>query len=88
MAVRPMSPFGRLVRLVVNTVLVGSGGVLTFYDNASAASGTVLYTLPVASTAFNVIGTVITLDLPATAGIYVANPSGTITAGAVTVAYS
>jgi hypothetical protein len=79
---------GRALKLIVTTALAGSGGVLSLYDNASAASGTVLYSLPVATSAINVAGSVVTIDLPAANGIYLANPSGTITSGAVTIGYS
>jgi len=79
---------GRVLKLVVTTALAGSGGVLSLYDSVSAASGTLLYSLPVATTALNVAGTVITIDLPAVSGVYLSNPSGTITSGAVTIGYS
>ncbi len=79
---------GRLLKIVVTTALAGSGGVLSFWDNASAGSGTLLYSLPVATTALNVAGSMISVDLPAVNGIYVTNASGTITAGAVTIGYS
>jgi hypothetical protein len=76
---------GRLAKVSVTTALVGAGGTLVFWDNASAASGTPLYVLP---TATGVLGYVASIDLPALVGIYMTNPSGTITAGAVTVGYS
>jgi hypothetical protein len=79
---------GRLLKIVVVTALAGSGGVLEFWDSASAGSGTPLYSLPVATSALNVAGSVITVDLPAVNGIYMTNASGTITSGAVTVGYS
>ena len=76
---------GRLLKVAVTTALVGSGGTLVFWDSASAASGTPLFVLPVAT---GVLGYFATVDLPAVNGIYMTNPSGTITAGAVTVGYS
>ena len=79
---------GRLVKLVVLTVLAGSGGVLEIWDNATAGSGTPLYALAVANTTLNVVGTVIPIGMAALNGIYVTNASGTITAGAVAIAYS
>ena len=79
---------GRLAQLTVIAALAGSGGVLEVWDNASGGSGTPLYSLPVANSTLNVAGTVIPIGLPAANGIYVTNASGTITSGAVTLAYS
>jgi hypothetical protein len=79
---------GRLLKISVITVLAGSGGVLEFWDNVSAGSGTPLYALPVSNTSANVVGSIITVDLPALNGIYLTNASGTITSGAVTIGYS
>lgn len=76
---------GRLLKVSVNTAFVGSGGTLIFWDNASAGSGTPLYTLPVATA---VLGYTATIDLPAVNGITITNPSGTITAGQITIGYS
>jgi hypothetical protein len=76
---------GRFLKVSVNTALAGSGGTLVFYDNASAASGTILLTIPVAS---GTLGTVFSIDLPCVAGLYMANPSGTLTAGEITIGYS
>lgn len=76
---------GRLMKVSVTTALVGSGGTLVFWDNISAASGTPLFVLP---TATGVLGYFMAIDLPALNGIYMTNPSGTITAGAITVGYS
>ena len=78
----------RLVKLVVITALAGSGGVLEVWDNATAGSGTPLYALPVSNSTLNVGGTVIAIGLEAANGITVTNASGTITAGAVTIACS
>ena len=79
---------GRLAQLTVITALVGAGGVLEIWDNATAGSGTPLYALPVSNATLNVGGAVIAINTPALNGIYATNASGTITAGAVTLAYS
>jgi hypothetical protein len=79
---------GRLVKLTVITALAGAGGVLEVWDNASAGSGTPLFALPVSNTTLNVGGTVIPIGVAALNGIYVTNASGTITSGAVAIAYS
>ena len=79
---------GRLVKLTVITVLAGSGGVLEIWDNATAGTGTPLYALPVSNTTLNVGGTVISIAVAALNGITVTNASGTITSGAVSIAYS
>jgi hypothetical protein len=76
---------GRLLKIAVTTALAGSGGTLVFWDNAAAGSGTPLFVLPVAS---GTLGAIFTIDLPAANGIYMTNPSGTVTAGAVTIGYS
>lgn len=69
---------GRLCRLVVLT----SGSAATvIYDNASAASGTKLYTLKASPT----VGDVLDLQLPAVNGIYVAGATNT---SSVLVTYS
>ena len=69
---------GRLVKIVVTTAL--SAAAVTVYDNASAASGTVLFVIPASTPA----GTVYDVNLPALAGIY-ASFAGT---GTVTFGYS
>lgn len=74
---------GRLLKVVVTTAFVGAGGVLTFYDNAGAASGTPLLAIPVAA---GLVGAIFTVDMPAASGIFAGNAS--LTAGAVTVGYS
>lgn len=61
---------GRLVKVIVT--VAGSGGTLTVYDNASAASGTILYS--VAGT--TALGTIADLDIPAANGIYVSPGTG------------
>jgi hypothetical protein len=70
---------GRLAKVTVTTVLAVAATVI--YDNASAASGTPLLTIPSATAA----GTVYDVSLPAANGITVASGSGT---GAITVGYS
>jgi hypothetical protein len=75
---------GRLAKAVVTTALTGSGGNLSFFDNAAGgASGTPLLTIPVAA---GTVGAVFTPDLPVTAGISAAGLA--LTAGAVTLAYT
>lgn len=75
---------GRFLKVVVTTLFVGVGGLLSFYDNAAGtATGTPLLTIPVAS---GTVGAVFTVDLPVTAGISAVNTS--LTGGAVTVGYS
>jgi hypothetical protein len=69
---------GRLVRVVVTTVTATA--VTTIYDNASAASGTPLFVVPIGAA----VGTVYPVDLPAVNGITVAG-AGT---GAITIGYS
>lgn len=69
---------GRLIRIVVTTAM--SAAATTIYDNASAASGTILFVIPASATQ----GTVYTVDLPAVNGIY-ASFAGT---GTVTFGYS
>jgi len=70
---------GRLAKIVVTTA--ASTGVLTVYDNASAASGTVLAVVPASTTA----GTVYSLDLPAANGITVTAPAS---CAGVTISYT
>ena len=69
---------GYLKGFVVTTT---ASAAMTFYDNASAASGTVLYTT--ASTI--AAGTIIVLDMPFANGLTVSQASGS---AAVTIAYS
>lgn len=73
---------GRLFKVVVTTAFVTAGN-MTLYDNPSAAAGTPLLVIPLAS---GVVGAIFTLDLPALSGIF-AGSTG-ITAGAVTVGYA
>lgn len=68
---------GYLKCFVVTTTATAA---MTFYDNASAASGTVLYTT--ASTI--AAGTIIVLDMPFANGLTLSQASGT---AAVTIAY-
>ena len=67
---------GRLVSVLVTTAL--SAAAVTIYDNASAASGTVLCVIPLSSA----IGTRIVVDLPAFNGIYASfGGTGTVVFG-------
>jgi hypothetical protein len=75
---------GRLCRVIITTALVGVSSTITIYDNASAASGNVLWALTVGG-ANNVVGGVFPLDLPVFNGIFVTNASAT--AGAITLGY-
>jgi len=59
---------GRLCRLVVT---VAGTVAFTVFDNASAASGTALFTSPTATS----IGTIFDIQLPAQNGITVSNPA-------------
>ncbi len=69
---------GYLKLFVVTTTATAA---MSFYDNASAASGTVLYT-----TAANIAaGTIIVLDMPFLNGLTLSQASGS---AAVTIAYS
>lgn len=69
---------GRLCKLVVNSV---GTAVTPIHDHASAASGTVLYTLK----ASPAIGDIIVIDMPAANGIYIAGGTNT---SAITVSYN
>ena len=68
---------GRLCNVVVTAT---GSGTLTIYDNASAASGTVLFALAASAALGNY-----TVSLPADNGITVASPSSS---PAVTIGYS
>ena len=59
---------GRLCRLVITTAGTAS---VTIFDNASAASGTVLFVSPATTS----IGTIFDIQMPAQAGITVLNPA-------------
>lgn len=69
---------GRLLKIIVTTVL--GAGAVTVYDNASAASGTVLMVIPSTTAA----GTVYDIQLPAVNGIYASFAS----TGGVTFGYA
>jgi hypothetical protein len=69
---------GRLASVLVTTAL--SAAAVTIYDNASAASGTVLAVIPASSA----VGFRVVVDLPAFNGIY-ASFAGT---GTVVFGYS
>ena len=60
--------FGRLCRIVVT---VAGTVAFSVFDNASAASGTVLFTSPTATS----IGTIFDVQVPAQNGITVSNPA-------------
>jgi|SRR6478735_2114759 len=59
---------GRVCRIVVT---VGGTVAFTIFDNASAASGTVLFTSPTATS----IGTIFDVQVPAQLGITISNPA-------------
>ena len=68
--------------MVVTTTLAGGSAAVTIYDNATAASGTILLVIPTGATA----GTIYAVNLPAVNGIYVSEAS--LSAGAITIGYS
>ena len=70
---------GRLARVTVTTVTASA--VVTIYDNASAASGTILQVIPIAAA----VGTIYMVDLPFVSGLTVQSTGAT---GAITVGYS
>lgn len=72
---------GRLFKVVVTAQAGVTTGSTTIYDNASAASGTPLITLPNNAA----IGTVYTLDLPAASGVVI---GGGANAPGMTLGYS
>ena len=72
-AVKPRA--GRVAKLVVTTAVTGS---ITIYDNPSAASGTVLFTVTTPAVGLT------NLDIPAKTGIYLVPGS----AGAGILVYS
>ena len=69
---------GRLGRVVVTA---SSTGTVTFYDNASTNSGTILLVVPASAA----VGTVYSVDLPAANGITAVSAASPST---VTVAWS
>lgn len=69
---------GRLNRIAITTL--GSAAT-PVYDNASAASGTILFNIP----ASPAVGTIYNVQMPAANGIYV---GGTTNTSAVTISYS
>lgn len=74
---------GRLAKAVITTV--GTTGTDTFYDNASACSGTVLGTVQgTTAVTGNLIGTIVVFDMPAANGITECGGTGS---AAVTVSY-
>ena len=70
---------GRLVNVSVTTVTAAA--VITIYDNASAASGTILFVVPIGAAA----GTIYDIQMPAAFGITVQSTGAT---GAITVGYA
>jgi hypothetical protein len=69
----------RLSRIVVTTA--GTTGITTFYDNAATGAGTVIAVVPAAAA----LGTVISVDMPASNGIVAV---GAAASAALTVSYS
>jgi hypothetical protein len=69
---------GRLLKVIVTTAL--GAGAVTVYDNASAASGTVLAVIPASSA----VGLIQDINLPAVNGIYASFAS----TGGVTFGYA
>lgn len=69
---------GRLAQVVVTA---SGTGVVTFYDNASAASGTVLFVVPASAP----VGTTYTVNMPAVNGI---TANAAASSSAVTVLYA
>lgn len=68
---------GRICRVLVTAT---GTGVCTFYDNPSAASGTVIGVVPASAT----VGTVYQFDMPAANGIFASNAAS---GPALTVSY-
>ena len=67
---------GRLLKVIITTTM--SAAATTIYDNASAASGTILFVIPASATA----GTIYDIQLPAVNGIYASFAgTGTVTFG-------
>jgi len=67
---------GRLLKVIITTTM--SAAATTIYDNASAASGTILFVIPASATA----GTIYDINLPAINGIYASFAgTGTVTFG-------
>jgi hypothetical protein len=74
---------GRLVRVLITTA--GTSGTETFYDNASACSGTVIgIAQGTTAVAGNVAGTILFLENPAANGVTACGGTGS---AAVTVSY-
>jgi hypothetical protein len=74
---------GRLARVHILVALVGVSSTITIYDNASAASGNVLWAMAVAAN--YPVGGVFPVDLPVFNGIFVTNASAT--AGQLALGY-
>lgn len=71
---------GRLRQVLVTSTGTGSGTFLTIYDNASAATGNVLFAIPSNAAA----GTIYSIQVPAELGIVV---SQVLNGPALTVSY-
>lgn len=72
---------GRLCRVLVTTTTT-SAQAITFYDNASAGSGTVVGLIPGATTA----GTVVDFEMPCTNGIVIGQ-NASLAAGGITISW-
>jgi|SRR5579871_5612384 len=65
---------GKLCKILVTVAL--SAAAITIYDNAAAASGTIIGYIPASSG----VGTLLTFDMPAENGIYASfGGTGTVT---------
>lgn len=73
---------GRLCQVLVTTTTTASQAV-TFYDNATAGSGTVIGVIPGSATA----GTVYTFLMPANNGIIIGT-NASLAAGAITCSFT
>ena len=72
---------GRLCRVLVTTSTT-SAQAITFYDNASAGSGTVVGIIPGGTTA----GTIVDFEMPCAAGITIGQ-NASLAAGGITVSW-
>ncbi len=62
---------GRLCRVIVTAA--GTGAVLAFYDNASASTGTVLFSTAATT---QTVGTIFSPQMPAASGVVAAQITG------------
>ena len=72
---------GRLCRVLVTTATTASQAI-TFYDNASAGSGTIVGIIPGSTAA----GTITDFEMPCANGIYI-GANASLAAGAITVSW-